>query len=82
MAKEVDFALAASDEELTKVYQHAGIVGFYQKVADAVNVGLRVLDLKRISSWSDIRMLTSYAMMAGYILGVRNERKRRNRKGA
>lgn len=80
MDRKVDFTLAATEKELEAIYPSLGIVGFYVEGAKAADVGMKELGLKNVRTWDDIHFLTAYAMTAGYILGVRNERKRRKGK--
>lgn len=81
MRKKIDFSLAPTSEELTAVSNAVPIDVFFSAY-DAIRTGRKDLQGKGYDPNNDFSSLCTYVLMSGYIIGVRNERKRRNRKGA
>lgn len=79
--KRIDFSLAPSVSEIVEATKAARFPMFH--VAGDALAAARNDSVERFpETWGYVRWSLSYAIMAGYILGVRNERTRRKREPA
>lgn len=76
MAREIDFSLAPTADEMARAGDSMSVIG--------LQVAFRSLEAARSHcktgssiTWDDVKWLSSYVLVAGYMMGVRNERKRR-----
>lgn len=78
MMREIDHTLAPTKEELLKALNNTPI-SVLDIAEQATETACEVW--RPPQSAGDVAWIATYALTAGYILGVRNERKRRRRSG-
>lgn len=77
--KEIDFTLAPNEGEIIRATRNAAFETY--EVVNAAMLAARKDSVEGIAeTWKDENRTATHALIAGYILGVRNERKRRRDK--
>lgn len=76
---EIDCSLAPTQEEIIAALDNAPLYSL--GIAKTATETARLKQRKPLRTWEDVSWIATYALMAGYIMGVRNERKRRSRSG-